>query len=106
MGPVHTGDFIIANPSTPGYGIAVSEKDITAEQIALAVGKSWETNLTPGFKFVNTIVGMHNNGWATPVTKLQQRLDAQEAAISQLTARLDQIEFGNSLVVDRNKGNR
>lgn len=107
MGPVKTGDFIIANPSTPGYGMAIPENEITADQMTLAVGKSWETNLTPGFKFVNTIVGMHNNGWATPVTKLQQRIDAQEAALEALTARLDKLEYTNtSLAAERKKGNR
>jgi len=99
MGPVTTGDYIIANPETPGYGIAVAEKEITSDQLALAVGRSWETNTALGFKFVNTVVGMHNSGWAAPVTKLQQRIESNEAAIQMLTARLDNLENGSSVAV-------
>ncbi len=106
MGPVHTGDFIIANPSTPGFGIAVPEKEITPQQFVLAVGKSWETNTSPGFKFVNTIVGMHNNGWAGPIMQMQQRLDDQAATIQSLSTRLDKLEYGNELMADSKKPGR
>jgi hypothetical protein len=97
MGPVTTGDYIVADVATPRYGIAIHENEITPEQLALAVGRSWETNPKPGFKFVNTIVGMHNSGWAAPVTKLQQRIDANETAIQLLTARLDNLENSTSV---------
>ena len=97
MGPVHTGDFIVANPQMPGYGVAVPSDDITSEQLALAVGKSWETNMAPGFKFVNTIVGMHNHGWAAPMSKLQQRVEKQEATIQTLSDRLDRLELSNTV---------
>jgi hypothetical protein len=106
MGPVETGDFIIANPSTPGYGIAVDVKEITADQMALAIGKSWETNTAPGFKFVNAIVGMHNNGWAAPVSRLQQQVNAQNEAIQTLMARLDNLENNSSVVSIRKRDNR
>jgi hypothetical protein len=102
MGPVQTGDYIIANTEMQGYGIAVSDKEITPAQMALAVGRSWEQNLSPGFKFVNTIVGMHNNGWVLPMTKLQQRIDDNENAIQVLTARLDNME-NKSSVAEVNK---
>jgi hypothetical protein len=102
IGPVKTGDYIIANPETPRYGIAVSENDITSEQLAIAVGRSWETKQTPGFKFVNTIVGMHNNGWVTPISKLQQRIETNEAAIQMLSTRLDNLE-NNTSVAEGNK---
>ena len=100
MGPVNTGDYIVANQSTPGYGIAVPADEITPEQFAFAVGKSWETNSTPGFKFVNTIVGMHNNAWTLPMMKMQQRLEVQEASIQSLADRMDKMEYGSSLVAD------
>jgi len=83
-------------------GIAVSDKEITPAQMALAVGRSWEQNLSPGLKFVNTIVGMHNNGWVLPMTKLQQRIDDNENAIQVLTARLDNME-NKSSVAEVNK---
>ena len=97
MGPVKTGDYIIANPEMPGYGIAVSENELTEQQLSLAVGRSWETNETPGFKYVNTIVGMHDAGWAVPVMKLRDQLNLHETAIQQLTARLDNMEHVNSV---------
>ncbi len=92
IGPVKTGDYIVANPETPGYGIAVSETELTSQQLAMAVGRSWETKPEQGFKYVNTIVGMHDNAWAGPVRSLQQKVNQNETAIEVLTQRLDDME--------------
>lgn len=101
MGPVATGDYIIANPETPGYGIAVPEAELSAEQLALAVGRSWENNAAKGFKYVNTIVGMHNNGWAGPVKSLQQKVDQNKTAINILAERLENLENSTSTSASR-----
>ncbi len=77
-GSVHSGDYIVADLSKPGYGRAVPEINMSPEQYKFVVGKSWETNENPGFKYVQTIVGMHQNAWAAPIQKLQIKIQTLE----------------------------
>ncbi|RLD19772.1 MAG: hypothetical protein DRI69_07655, partial [Bacteroidetes bacterium] len=86
MGPVHVGDFIISHPSKAGYGIAVSEADVTSAHLARAVGRSWQNDASKGFKFVQAIVGMHNNAWHLPISKLQDANAALEARVESTQA--------------------
>ena len=58
LGPVHSGDYIVADTKTPGYGIAVNPTDMTIENFKNSVGRSWENIETNGPILVNTVVGM------------------------------------------------
>lgn len=92
MGPVKSGDYIVADLNNNGWGKAVSPDKITAEEFKYAVGRSWDTNPSEGFKFVNTLVGMHNNAWVNPMKKMQQQLNNLESSQNSLEARLEAIE--------------
>ncbi|MBL0025747.1 MAG: hypothetical protein IPO98_12465 [Saprospiraceae bacterium] len=48
MGPVLSGDFIVAKSGIPGYGVAVTQADMTVDDFKLTVGRSWETNANSG----------------------------------------------------------
>lgn len=78
MGPVQSGDYIVAGSSIPGYGIAIHPKDMKVEDFKLAVGRSWDSNLREGPKMVNTVVGVHNHDFLNIIGSLQQKADKTE----------------------------
>ena len=73
MGPVMSGDYIVAKSDIPGYGIAVHPKDMQIDDFKLAVGRSWDTNKKEGPKMVNTVVGVHNHDFLNIISGLQQK---------------------------------
>jgi len=92
MGSVKTGDYIVAKGDFAGYGVAVSQEDMTAEDFKLTVGRAWETNSSTGPKMVNTVVGVHNGDYLhilkqydQRAKKSEERLDALESKIEILT---------------------
>lgn len=85
MGPVMSGDYIVAKSDIPGYGIAVHPKDMQIDDFKLAVGRSWDTNKKEGPKMVNTVVGVHNHDFLNIISGLQQK-------VSQTDDRLKAIE--------------
>ncbi len=90
IGPVQTGDFIVATTQIKGYGKAVHPASMTAEDFKFTVGRSWDENLNEGPKMVNTVVGVHNGDWATIITKLKQKQDAYQIKYEVLEK---QVEF-------------
>ncbi|NND30964.1 MAG: hypothetical protein HKN76_00145 [Saprospiraceae bacterium] len=92
IGVVNTGDYILADYETPGYGRAMAPNLITAENAHRVVGRSWETNERRGFKFVLTIVGLHNNHWTTHLKQLQEELAAYKMTLDQIANRLSNLE--------------
>ena len=92
MGTVRTGDFIVGNGAIPGYGVAIHPEDMTVEDFAMAVGRSWETVETPGPKMVNTVVGVHNGNSLDILKKYQQQLSQAQKHLEQNDARLNALE--------------
>jgi hypothetical protein len=88
MGPVKAGDYIVAKSEIEGYGIAVSPENMKVEDYKLAVGRSWATNEKNGPKMVNTVVGVHNNGFLTIIKELQQRADTNDARLKAIEEKL------------------
>ena len=84
IGPVHSGDYIIGNNDTPGYGIAVNPSDMTPDYMKLLVGRSWETNLKPGPKMVNTVIGVDNGGFLDILKSQRDNLTAMEERLASL----------------------
>lgn len=78
MGPVQSGDYIVADSDVPGYGVAIHPKDMKVADFKLAVGRSWDTNLKDGPKMVNTVVGVHNHDFLNIIGSLQQKADKTE----------------------------
>ncbi len=101
MGPIETGDYIVAHSTIKGYGIGKSQEEMKAEDFQLAVGRSWEQNLNEGPKMVNTVVGVHNGDWVTIIQKLQKKQQAYEAQFEAIEAKVNALDKkANELVLE------
>jgi hypothetical protein len=104
MGPVRSGDFIVARADISGYGKAIALQDMTPEDFVLAVGRSWEENLNPGPKMVNTVVGVHNGDWANIMKKLEAKQRAYEQKFRAIEAQVESLEDrADELLIESNK---
>jgi hypothetical protein len=90
MGPVVSGDYIIAKTDLPGYGIAVHADQLTVNDLKLAVGRAWETNLNDGAKMVNTLIGVEKADYIKVLEDLGTKVKSLEDKIDQLSTRFDQ----------------
>ncbi|WP_432412024.1 beta strand repeat-containing protein [Rasiella sp. SM2506] len=92
IGPVRTGDFIVANKAVNGYGKAIHPNNMTAEDFKVTVGRSWDENLNEGPKMVNTVVGVHNGDWANIIIKLKQKQDAYQTKYQVLEKQVELLD--------------
>ena len=88
MGPVRAGDYIVAKSAVPGYGVAISPKDMTSADFRLAVGRSWETRESEGPKMVNTVVGVHNHDFLRIVENMQKKMEQNDERLKAIEERL------------------
>jgi hypothetical protein len=91
MGPVNSGDYLVADPVVLGYAVAVAPANMTPDQLKRAVGRAWETKLTDGPKLVNTIIGIHNGDYVNILKQLQQKIQQTEARMDAIEARLNRM---------------
>ena len=96
MGPVATGDYIVGNNNTPGYGIAKNPKDMTLEDFKHAVGRSWENKESDGPMMVNTVVGIHNGDYLKILKKYEEKFKQTEL-------RFDSLELKVDVLIDKLK---
>lgn len=89
VGPVTTGDYIIGQSNTPGYGIAKHPNKMTIDDFKNAVGRSWVTDETDEPKMVNTVVGVHNNNFVNIIKELKERTDKNEERLKTIENRLN-----------------
>tara|TARA_R110002072_G_scaffold7503_2_gene40790 strand:+ start:579739 stop:583038 length:3300 start_codon:yes stop_codon:yes gene_type:complete len=92
LGPVNTGDFIVASATIKGYGVAIAPENMTATDFKLAVGRSWDENLQEGPKMINTVVGVHNGDWANIIMKLKDKQDTYEAKYKSLEKQVELLD--------------
>lgn len=96
MGPVKCGDYIVADSTIPGYGIAKAEDELTLVDMPLVVGRSWETKPGAGPKMINTVVGVHNGDYFRILKNYEQKLQEAQARMellsSQSEARMESLE--------------
>jgi cytoskeletal protein CcmA (bactofilin family) len=92
LGPVRTGDYIVASKTIKGYGIAISAEDIMASEFKYAVGRSWDENLNEGPKMINTVVGVHNGDWAHIITKMKEKQDTYQAKYEVLEKQVELLD--------------
>ncbi len=92
MGSVASGDFILADKNRPGLGIAKKPSEMAPQDYALVVGKSWEDHSNPGFKYVHTIVGMHQNAWAQPMQNMKNKVAQLQNSQAQLSSDMEMIK--------------
>ena len=81
LGPVISGDYIIGQPNTPGYGIAKHPNKMTIDDFKNAVGRSWANDESDEPKMVNTVVGLHNNNFLNIIKELKQSTEARLNAL-------------------------
>lgn len=91
MGTVSTGDYIVAKGNIPGYGVAVSSKDMTLEDFKLTVGRAWEDNADKGPKIVNTVVGVHNRDYLNIMKRYEQKFRESESRMEAIEAKIDML---------------
>ena len=89
MGPVKTGDYIVASADIPGYGIAKSQEEMTIEDFKNAVGRSWDNMDTVGPKLVNTVVGIHNGDYSKVLEKMNEKQNENEARFDTLESKVE-----------------
>jgi hypothetical protein len=91
VGPVNMGDYIIAQENMLGYGKAVSPADLKTEDLRLAVGRSWETNLNEGPKMVNTLIGVDNGDYIKIMKESQDKIEVLEDRMKSMEEKLNDI---------------
>jgi len=92
MGPVATGDYIVASGTVKGYGIAVSAANMQADDYTKAVGRSWANDPAEGPKMVNTVIGVHNGDWVKVVKKIDDRQKKSDERQLNTDRRLKSLE--------------
>ena len=88
IGAVRSGDFIVGQINTPGYGIAKHPTDMTVEDFKLAVGRSWDTDETEGIKMANTVIGVHNSAFLNLIKDLKDKAENNDARLKAIEAKL------------------
>jgi len=105
MGPVATGDYILAGSDIPGYGIARAPQDLTPEDMRFVVGRAWETKPGEGPKMVNTVVGIHNGDYVRILQQYEKRISATEARLDNLSresaSRMEALESRVDQLMER-----
>jgi hypothetical protein len=91
MGPVTTGDYIVGQKDTPGYGIAKHQDQMTIEDFKYAVGRSWVNDLSEGPKMVNTVVGVHNGDYLRILKNFENRFNKAESKLESLESKVDEL---------------
>ena len=92
IGPVNQGDYIVAEPTRPGIGRAVSLMDILPEDIDFIVGKAWESSDETAVKLINTVIG-----FPFGMTIVESRL-------SQLRSQLKKMSDDNAFLSKKYEG--
>jgi len=103
LGPVNTGDYIVAETSIKGYGKAIAPNDMTASDFKYTVGRSWEKNLKDGPKLVNTVVGVHNGDWISIIQKLKEKQQQYEVKFKEIEAQVIELDKKTDELIFENK---
>jgi hypothetical protein len=94
-GAVNSGDFIVANSEIPGYGLAISQEDMTIEDFKHCVGRAWETNPNKGPKKINTVVGVHNGDYINILKGYEQKFRETETRLESIEAKIEALSREN-----------
>ena len=91
IGPVSSGDYIVAHGEISGYGKAINPKEMKTENFKFAVGRSWDTNLNDGPKLINTVVGIHNGDWVKVMQNIESRQEKFEDRLNEFENKVDKL---------------
>jgi hypothetical protein len=91
IGPVASGDYILGNHDTPGYGIAKSPEMMQVEDFHRAVGRSWEANDSKLPIMANTVIGVHNGDFIKVFKKYDEQFKASDERLKNVESQLNLI---------------
>lgn len=91
LGPAISGDYIVGNPNTPGYGRAIKPADMTIQDFKFAVGRAWESNESTGPKLVNTVIGVHNGDYIKILKKFEEKVEKSENRLQSLEQKVEAL---------------
>ncbi len=100
IGPVSSGDYIVAHGEISGYGKAIHPKEMVAENFRLAVGRSWDTNLNDGPKLINTVIGVHNGDWVNVFKRFESNQKKFEDKLNEFEKTVNELVEKNLLKVN------
>jgi hypothetical protein len=91
LGDVQSGDYIIASGNNDGTGFAVATDKIKAEQVPLIAGMVWPNTDQLPLGYTNIAVGMNVSNAAKLAIKQEEKIEAQNSEINQLTNQISQM---------------
>ena len=100
IGPVSSGDYIVAHGEISGYGKAINPKEMISEKFRFAVGRSWDTNLNDGPKLINTVIGVHNGDWVNIIKKFELQQKKFENKLNEFENTVNELVEKNLLKVN------
>ena len=100
IGPVSSGDYIVAHGEISGYGKAINPKEMVAENFRFAVGRSWDTNLNDGPKLINTVIGVHNGDWVNIFKRFEYNQKKFEDKLNEFEKTVNELVEKNLLKVN------
>ena len=100
IGPVSSGDYIVAHGEISGYGKGINPKEMVAENFRFAVGRSWDTNLNDGPKLINTVIGVHNGDWVNVFKKFESNQKKFEDKLNEFEKTVNELVEKNLLKVN------
>ena len=100
IGPVSSGDYIVAHGEISGYGKAINPKEMISENFRFAVGRSWDTNLNDGPKLINTVIGVHNGDWVNIFKRFESNQKKFEDKLNEFEKIVNELIEKNLLKVN------
>ena len=100
IGPVSSGDYIVAHGEISGYGKAINPKEMISENFRFAVGRSWDTNLNDGPKLINTVIGVHNGDWVNIFKRFESNQKKFEDKLNEFEKTVNELIEKNLLKVN------
>ncbi len=95
LGPVESGDYIVAVETTPGYGVAINPNSMSIDNYERVVGRSWENDPYDGPKMVLALIGVKSGdfdnvfkGFENKFSNNESRLSSVEDKIAAISDRL------------------
>lgn len=91
LGPAVSGDYIVGNLNTPGYGRAIKPAEMTIQDFKFSVGRAWESNEAGGPKLVNTVIGVHNGDYIRILKKFEEKVEKTENRLQSLEQKVEAL---------------
>ncbi|MCX6306891.1 MAG: hypothetical protein NT040_18145 [Bacteroidetes bacterium] len=101
LGPVHSGDYLVPTGKENGTAMAVSPDNLQIKDVRKIIGRSWETNLETGGKFVLAVVGIKTNEIVDLVEKKFVEFEEMNTELKQLKSEIAEIRSTIGLAVKK-----